>query len=72
MAHVLSLASGARRQSGGRHLATAAVFVQRSAVRRPTVIEQIARRHRAIIEVGGVRNAAALLGIRGQHVESIS
>ena len=73
VAHILPLTAGARRQTGVSHPATAAVFVHKEALRRPSAPEIIAKAYHltptelrvllAIVEVGGVPDVAAALGI---------
>ena len=71
--HVLPLTSGARRRAGTDYAAVAAVFVRKAAIESPYVPEVIARKYRltptelrvllVLVEVGGVSEIAATLGI---------
>jgi DNA-binding CsgD family transcriptional regulator len=80
VAHVLPLNSGARRQAGRRYPAVAAVFVQKAAVCEAVPFEAIARCFKltpaemrvlfAMVEVGGVPEMAATLGISETTVKS--
>jgi DNA-binding CsgD family transcriptional regulator len=73
VAHVLSLISGARRETGRLYRATVAMFVHKATLHRPTLIEAIATQFKltpsevrvlfAIIEVGGAPQVANVLGI---------
>ena len=70
---MLPLTSGARRRAGMDYAAVAAVFVRKAAMESPYVPEVIARTYRltptelrvllALVEVGGVSEVAATLGI---------
>ena len=72
-AHILPLTSGARRSTGSRYAAVAAIFVQRTALDTPSPPEVIARTFGltptelrvlvAIVQVGGVAETAEALGI---------
>jgi DNA-binding CsgD family transcriptional regulator/PAS domain-containing protein len=71
--HVLPLTSGARRRTGIAYTATAAVFIRKVAMETPSPPEVIARTYKltptelrvllAIVEVGGVPEVAAALGV---------
>jgi DNA-binding CsgD family transcriptional regulator len=73
VAHVLPLTSGARRRAGTAYAAAAAVFVQKAALETRSPLEHIARHYKltpselrvliAIVEVGGVRETADVLGL---------
>lgn len=73
MAHVLPLTSGARRQAGSAYAAVAAIFIRRAALDMPATPEIIARHYGltpselrvllAVVDVGGVPNAAKALGV---------
>ncbi len=73
VAHVLPLTSGARRRTGIAYTATAAVFIRKVALETPAPPEVIARTYKltptelrvllAIVEVGGVPEVAAALGV---------
>ncbi len=73
VASVLPLTSGARRKGGAAYSATAVVFVQKAALAMPSPPEAIAREFEltpaelrvlfAIINVGGVSEAADVLGV---------
>jgi DNA-binding CsgD family transcriptional regulator/PAS domain-containing protein len=80
VAHVLSLTAGARRQAGNNYAAVAAVFVHKAALQRPTLIEAVAKHFQltpselrvlfAIVEVRGVPEVAAVLGISEETVKT--
>jgi DNA-binding CsgD family transcriptional regulator len=73
VAHLLPLMSGARRRTGARYAAVAAVFVHKVALEMPSPPEIIARSYRltptelrvllAIVEVGGAPAVAEALGM---------
>ena len=73
VAHVLPLTSGARRSTGSRYAAVAALFVQRATFDTPAPPEVIAKTFRltptelrvlvAIVQVGGVAETAEALGV---------
>jgi DNA-binding CsgD family transcriptional regulator len=73
VADVLPLATGLRRRVGAWHAAVAAVFVRKASLQIPSAPEIIARHYNltpaelrtlaAIVEVGGVPEAADALGI---------
>ena len=73
VAHVLPLTSGARRRVGASYPAAAALFVHKAALEMPSPPEAIAKTFKltprelrvllAIVEVGGVAEAADALGI---------
>ncbi len=73
VAHVLSLASGARRRVGTSYRATAALFVHKATLDIPSPPEAIAKAYKltptelrvllAIVEVGGVPEVAEAIGI---------
>ena len=73
VAHVLPLTSGARRRAGASYAAVAALFVHKAALETPSPPEAIARTFKltpselrvllAIVQVGGVTETAAALGI---------
>ena len=72
-AHVLPLTSGARRRAGIAYAAAAAVFIRKASLDTPSPPEVIAKAYKltpselrvlhAIVEVGGVPEVAAALGI---------
>jgi DNA-binding CsgD family transcriptional regulator len=72
-AHVLPLTSGERRRAGANHAAVAAVFLREATVEAPSLPETFARHFGltptelrvllAIVQVGGVPEAAEALGI---------
>jgi len=78
--HVLSLTSGIRRQAASGYAAVAAVFVHKAVLQRPTLIEAVAAHFQltpaelrvlfAIVEVGGVPQVAAVLGISEDTVKT--
>lgn len=80
LAHVLPLTSGARRQAGNAYAAAAAVFVRKAELELPAMPEIIARHYRltpselrvllAVIEVGGVPEVAAALGVADTTVKT--
>ncbi len=73
VAHVLPLTSGARRRAGAAYAAVAAVFVHKAALAPPSQPEMVARTYKltpselrvllAVVNVGGVPETAATLGI---------
>jgi DNA-binding CsgD family transcriptional regulator/PAS domain-containing protein len=73
VAHALPLTSGERKRAGAGYAATVALFVHKAAMDAPIVPEVIAKTYKltpselrvllAIVEVGGVREVAELLGI---------
>jgi DNA-binding CsgD family transcriptional regulator/PAS domain-containing protein len=73
VAHVLPLTSGARRGAGMAYTAAAALFVRKATMETPTPPEVIAKTFKltptelrvllAIVEVGGVPDVAAALGV---------
>jgi DNA-binding CsgD family transcriptional regulator/PAS domain-containing protein len=80
LAHMLPLTSGARRRAGATCAAAAALFVHRTALDSRSPLETIARQYRltpmelrvllAIVEVGGVPEAAEALGIGDTTVKT--
>ena len=80
VAHVLPLTSGARRCAGIAYAATAAVFVRKAAMESPSAPEVIARTYNltptelrvllAIVEVGGVPEVAATLGVAASTIKT--
>jgi len=78
--HVLPLTSGARRLAGAAYTATAALFVRKAAMAGPSAPEAIAKAYRmtatelrvllAIVEIGGVPEVAAALGIADTTVKT--
>ncbi|QDW40250.1 LuxR family transcriptional regulator [Bradyrhizobium sp. KBS0727] len=80
VAHVLPLTSGARRVTGFGYAAAAAVFIRKAALEPPAAPEVIARAYRltptelrvllAIVEVGGVPEVAAMLGVAETTVKT--
>jgi len=80
VAHVLPLASGARRSAGLNYAAAAALFVQKAALATHSPPEAIAKTYRltpmelrillAIVEVGGVPEVAEALGIGESTVKT--
>ena len=73
VAHVLPLTSGARRRAGKTYTAAAALFVRKAALVVPSAFEVIGKTFKltptelrvllAIVEVGGVPEVAAALGV---------
>ncbi len=73
VAHVLPLTSGARRRAGRTYTAAAALFVRKAALVVPSAFEVIGKEFKltptelrvmlAIVEVGGVPEVAAALGV---------
>ncbi len=73
VAHVLPLTSGARRRAGTAYAAVAAIFVHKAVLATPSPPEVIAKTYSltpselrvllAIVEVGGVPETAAALGV---------
>jgi DNA-binding CsgD family transcriptional regulator len=80
VAHVLPLTSGARRGTGARYAATAAVFVHRATLHTPAAPEVIAKTFGltlselrvllTIVQAGGVAETAATLGIAEATVKT--
>jgi len=80
VAHVLPLTSGARRLAGVAYSATVALFIRKSAIEVPSSAEVIARAYKltptelrvllAIVEVGGVPEVAAALGVAESTVKT--
>lgn len=80
VAHVLPLGSGARRGAHASYAAVAALFVHQAAFETPSPPEAIAKTYGltptelrvllAIVEVGGVPNVAAALGISSETVKT--
>lgn len=80
VAHVLPLTSGARRQAGRSHAATAAIFVRKADIDVTSPPATIARHYRltptelrvllAIVEIGGVPEVAEALGIADTTVKT--
>jgi len=80
VAHVLPLTSGARRRAGAAYAAVAAVFVQKAPLDTPSPHEVIGKHYRltptelrvlfAIVQVGGVPEAAEALGIAESTVKT--
>jgi DNA-binding CsgD family transcriptional regulator len=73
VAHILPLTSGERRNTGATYAAVAALFVRKAALEAPSPPEVIAKTYRltptelrvllAVVEVGGVPEVAATLGV---------
>lgn len=80
VANVLPLTSGARRRAGVSYAAVATVFIHKAALDLPSPPEAVAREFRltpaelrvlfAVIEVGGVADVAAVLGLSGATVKT--
>ena len=80
VAHVLSLASGARRRVGTGYRATAALFVHKATLTIPSPPEAIAKAYKltptelrvllAIVEVGGVPEVAEAIGVAETTVKT--
>jgi DNA-binding CsgD family transcriptional regulator/PAS domain-containing protein len=80
VAHVLPLTSGARQRARPSHVASAAVFVHKSAVAAPSPPEVIAKAYNltmaelrvllAIVDIGGVPDVAEVLGIAATTVKT--
>jgi DNA-binding CsgD family transcriptional regulator len=80
VAHVLPLTAGARRKSGTSYAAVAAVFVRKAEVDLLSPFEAIAQDFQltpgelrvlcAIVEIGGVRETASVLGISETTVKT--
>jgi DNA-binding CsgD family transcriptional regulator len=80
VAHVLPLTSGARSLAGTTYSATAAWFIRKSEIEVPSSAEVIARAYKltptelrvllAIVEVGGVPEVAAALGVAETTVKT--
>lgn len=73
VAHVLPLSCGARGKAKKNHTAALAIFVHKTALQKPTLVEALAEQYRltptelrvlfAIVEIGGVPEIAPVLGI---------
>jgi DNA-binding CsgD family transcriptional regulator len=80
VAHVLPLTSGTRRRAGAAYAAAAAVFVHRAALETPSPPEIIAKTFKltpaelrvllAIVNIGGVPEVAAALGVADTTVKT--
>lgn len=80
VAHVLPLTSGVRRRAGVAYSAVAAVFVRKAALEAPHPLEAMAQAYQLtpaemrvlmmIVEVGGVREIAPVLGISEATVKT--
>ncbi len=80
VAHVVSLRSGARREAGRLYGAAAGVFVHQAELQRPSLIQTVTKRFKltraesrvlfAIVEVGGVAETAAALGLAEETVKT--
>src|SRR5450631_4915151 len=80
VAHVLPLTSGARRLAGTAYAATAALFIRKAATEASSPPEIIARAYNltptelrvllAIVEVGGVPEVAAALGVAESTIKT--
>lgn len=80
VAHVLPLTSGARRSAGRTYTATVAMFVRKAALEGPSAPEIIAGTYKltptelrvllAIVEVGGIPEVAAALGVADLTVKT--
>jgi DNA-binding CsgD family transcriptional regulator/PAS domain-containing protein len=80
VAHVLRLTSGARGLAGALHTAAAALFVRKAALESPSLPELIAKSYKltpaelrvllAIVEIGGVPEVAAALGVAATTVKT--
>jgi DNA-binding CsgD family transcriptional regulator/PAS domain-containing protein len=80
VAHVLPLTAGARRRTGTAYTAAAALFVRKAALEIPSPPEVIAKTSKltptelrvllAIVEVGGVPEVAAALGVADTTVKT--
>jgi DNA-binding CsgD family transcriptional regulator len=80
VAHVLPLTSGTRRLAGMAYSAVAALFIRKSAIEVPSSPEVIARAYKltptelrvllAIVEVGGVPEVVAALGVAESTIKT--
>ena len=80
VAHVLSLAVGQRQEVGSKLDAVAAVFLHQADIQTPTLFEAVAQHFKlspselrvylAIVEVGGVPEVAAVLGVSEETVRT--
>lgn len=80
VAHVLPLTSGARHRAGGTSAAAAALFIRRAALEIPPTFEVIGKTFKltptelrvlsAIVEVGGVPEVAAALGVAATTIKT--
>ena len=79
-AHIISLASGARRQTGSLYGAVAAMFVHETTLGRPNLVEAVGKHFKltptelrvlfAVVEVSGVPQVARVLGISKETVKT--
>lgn len=80
VAHVVSLQQGSRRQAGRRYDAVAAIFIHRTELRRPTLVQVITAQYRltaaearvlfALLAAEGIAETAAVLGIAEETVKT--
>jgi DNA-binding CsgD family transcriptional regulator len=80
VAHVLPLTSGSRRSAGRAYTATAAMFVRKAALESPSASEVIGRTYKltptelrvllGIVEVGGIPEVAAALGVADSTIKT--
>jgi DNA-binding CsgD family transcriptional regulator len=80
IAHVLSLASGARQQTGILYGAVASMFVHQTALEQPNLVETVGEHFKltpselrvlfAVLEVGGAPQVARVLGISTETVRT--
>jgi DNA-binding CsgD family transcriptional regulator/PAS domain-containing protein len=80
VAHLVSLTSGQREQAGRMLGATGAIFVHQAELKRPTLIQFVAKRFGlteaesrvlfTILEAGGVQETAAVLGVSDETVRT--
>jgi DNA-binding CsgD family transcriptional regulator len=80
VAHVLPLTAGTRRSAGRAYTATAAMFVRKAALESPSAPEVIGRKFKltptelrvllGIVEVGGIPEVAAALGVADSTIKT--
>jgi DNA-binding CsgD family transcriptional regulator len=80
VAHVLPLTSGTRRSAGRAYTATAAMFVRKAVLEGPSASEVIGRMYKltptelrvllGIVEVGGIPEVAAALGVADSTIKT--
>ena len=80
VAHVLPLTSGTRRSAGRAYTATAAMFVRKAVLESPSASEVIGRMYKltptelrvllGIVEVGGIPEVAAALGVADSTIKT--
>lgn len=80
VAHLVSLRQGSRREAGRRYDAVAAIFIHRTEVRRPTLVQVVTAQFKltaaearvlfALLAAEGIAETAAVLGISDETVKT--